>query len=147
MLMGFIPTYSFDVVPGIGLMAQIALLDLGVRLAGDRLHYHFEMSHIIMAWRRLMAFRAVLGARGGVLVPCNLSGRRNVAVGASAPKERVARVRRSPPAAADRRSTAMRILVTVAGKAIERLDVVRWVLAGDAGEPVTDLGHSGRIRL
>ena len=85
MLVVFIPAYPFDVVPGIGLMAQIALLDPGVRLAGDRLRYHFEMSHMMARWR-LMAFRTVLGARRGVLVPGDLPGRRNVAVRAFAPE-------------------------------------------------------------
>ena len=51
-----------DIIPGIGLLTKVALLNARVHLAGDRLRHHLEMPHIV-ARRRLVTLRAFLGAR------------------------------------------------------------------------------------
>ena len=53
---------AFDVVPGGRLVAQITLVDFGVRLTSDLGRDHLKMHHV-MARRRLMALSAVLGCR------------------------------------------------------------------------------------
>lgn len=57
-----IPADAPDVVPRIGLMAEIALLDAGMFLPGDLFGHHLEVHHV-MAWRRLMALCAVRRGR------------------------------------------------------------------------------------
>ena len=64
------PANALDVIPRIRSMAQKALVDLCVVLAGDSFVHHLEVHHVV-AWRRLMALRAVLGSRRGVEEPCN----------------------------------------------------------------------------
>lgn len=64
------PADALDVIPRIRPMAQEALVDLCVLLAGDTFVHHLEVHHVV-AWRRLMALRAVLGSRRGVQEPCN----------------------------------------------------------------------------
>ena len=56
--MVLVPTDSFDVVPRIRLMAQEALVHLGVFLTSDRFRHHLEMHHVV-AWGRLMALGAI----------------------------------------------------------------------------------------
>ena len=58
----FVPAGSLDVVPGVGLVAEMALLHARGHLTGDGFRDHFEVPHIV-AWRRLMTLRAILGAR------------------------------------------------------------------------------------
>lgn len=69
--MVLVPTYAFDVVPRVGLMATIALVHLhicaariagSVRLPGNRLVNHFKVHHVV-AWRSLMTLRATRRAR------------------------------------------------------------------------------------
>ena len=51
------PADALDVIPRIRPMAQEALVDLCVLLAGDTFVHHLEVHHVV-AWRRLMALRA-----------------------------------------------------------------------------------------
>ena len=53
---------AFDVVPRGGLMAEKALVDLGIRLAGDFHGDHLKVHHVV-ARRGLVALGA--GLRGG----------------------------------------------------------------------------------
>ena len=58
-LMHVAPADAADVVPGVGLMAQEALLDPCVSLPCDGAIHHLEMHHV-MAGRRLVALHAIL---------------------------------------------------------------------------------------
>lgn len=60
--MMFVPADTLDVVPGVCLVTEVALLNPCAHLAGDRLRDHFEVPHIV-ARRRLVTLRAILGAR------------------------------------------------------------------------------------
>src|SRR4051812_4529807 len=62
-----VPAHAPDVVPAIGRVAEVALLDLGVLLPGDNLRHHAEVLHVV-ARRSLVALRAVGRARRGVAV-------------------------------------------------------------------------------
>ena len=79
-LMVLVPTNSLDVVPRGRLVAQVALVDFGVRLTGDLGRDHLKMHHV-MARRRLMALSAVLGGRRGVPKLRNRPLRRRMALG------------------------------------------------------------------
>src|SRR5262245_44018228 len=85
-LVVLVPSDPLDVVPCVGLMAEIALLHARMRLSGYSCRDHFEMPHMIVAWRCLMALCAVLGLRRRMPVPGDLPGRRRMAVGALAPE-------------------------------------------------------------
>ena len=52
------PTESLDVIEGICLVTQVALLDRGLMLAGHTLVHHGEMHHEV-AGRRLVTLVAV----------------------------------------------------------------------------------------
>ena len=63
----FVPSHALDVVPGSGLMASVALVDLGsstalrnlrIFLTRDPFGDHLEMHHAV-AGRSLMALRAL----------------------------------------------------------------------------------------
>ena len=65
--MVLIPPDAFDVIPRVGLMTAIALVDLNVsttrvawtiRFTGNRLVNHFKVHHVV-ARRRLVALRAI----------------------------------------------------------------------------------------
>ena len=100
-LVVLVPTDATDVVPGVGLVAEIALLDAGVVLAGHHHRDHVEMAHIVTG-RRLMALRTFDGTGRRVLEARDLPGRRQMAGHAFAAEE-----------------IAMRTAIAVAGKAVE----------------------------
>ena len=58
----FVEADAFDVVPRSCLMAEEALVHLGLLHASGRHRNHFEVHHVV-AWRGLMALGA--GLRGG----------------------------------------------------------------------------------
>ena len=51
----------FDVVPGGGLVALVALVDWSLRLVGNSLGYHSKVLFHIMAWWSLVTLRATRG--------------------------------------------------------------------------------------
>ncbi|MBA7470530.1 hypothetical protein ES707_05817 [subsurface metagenome] len=57
--MMLIPSNSLDVIERISSVTEVALVDLGVLLTGDHPVHHDKVPHIV-AWRRLMALRAIL---------------------------------------------------------------------------------------
>jgi hypothetical protein len=57
-LMVLVPPDAANVVPGIRCVAEVALLDRSMLLAGDFPRYHTEMPHI-MAGRRLVTLGTV----------------------------------------------------------------------------------------
>ena len=79
-LMMLVPSHPLDVVPRSRLMAQVTLIDLGVRLTGDLGRDHLEMHHVV-ARRGLVALGAVLGGRRGVPELRDRPLRRCVALG------------------------------------------------------------------
>ena len=93
--MVLVPANALDVIPRVGLMTAVALIDLhictawiarSIRFAGNRLINHFEMLHVV-ARRRLMTLRAVCRARRRVLELGDGPLRSRVALGAILPKE------------------------------------------------------------
>ena len=56
-LVVLVPSHAADIVPRIGLMAEVALLDPGVLLVRDHHRDHVEVAHVV-ARRRLVALRA-----------------------------------------------------------------------------------------
>src|SRR5262245_22698260 len=87
--MALAPTKARDVVPGRGLVAEVALVDLCLRLSGDHGANLVEMLSHVVARRSLMALGAV--RRAGRWVPELRDGppRRRVALGAVLPEELV----------------------------------------------------------
>ena len=99
-LVMLVPTYAFDVVPRVGLMASIALVNLhicaarvawSVRLPGNHLVNHFKVHHVV-AWRSLMALRATRRARRRVYEAGDCPLRRAVTLRAVLPEQLKMRV-------------------------------------------------------
>lgn len=101
--MMLVPANSANIVPGIGLMAEVALLNPGIVLARHRLRDHLEMMHVV-AWRCLVALRTIRRTGRRVFEACHFPGFGEMANRAFATKE-----------------VAMRTAVAVTGKAIESL--------------------------
>ena len=85
--MALAPTKALDVVPGRGLVAEVALVDLCPRLSGNHGANFVEMLSHVVARRSLVALGAV--RRAGRWVPelRDAPPRRRVALGAILPEE------------------------------------------------------------
>ena len=102
-----VPADPADIVPGVGLVAEVTLLNAGVFLARYHHRDHVEVVHV-MAGRRLMALRAFSRAWRGVLETCDIPGGDQMA-GRTFPAEQV----------------AVRAAVAVAGEAVEAVQALR----------------------
>lgn len=65
-LVVLVPAGTQNVVPRGGLVTLEALVDSGVRLAGNTRRNHLEMHHVVTRWR-LMTLGTIFGGRRGML--------------------------------------------------------------------------------
>lgn len=98
-----VPTYAPDIVPGVGLVAEVALIDSRVVLTGDHHRHHMEVMHVV-ARRRLVALCTVSGRRRRMLEACHTPTRGPVACRTLLPEQ-----------------VAMRAAIAVAREAIETI--------------------------
>ena len=96
-----VPPDSLNVIPGIGLVAEEALRDVGMLDPCDYHRDHMKVRHIMAGWG-LVALGAVHRERRGVAELGDVPGTRRVTGGAVAPEE-----------------GAVEVLVCVTGSAVE----------------------------
>lgn len=89
--MVLVPSHAANVIPGVGLVAEEALLDAGTGLPGDCPIHHREMHHVVAGWR-LVALHAILRTRRGMTEIDDRPGGGVVAVLAVAPEQRPVRI-------------------------------------------------------